>query len=75
MTQASLISTTLAHLNAHGNAFWGKFRNPEGVVEQLAALDPTTITVRVRGGEPRYTRMIGSACRSTAARTSCTSGR
>ncbi len=53
-TQANLIAQTVAHLNLHGNAFVGKFRNGDGVVEQLALLDPTAVVVEVRGGMPFY---------------------
>lgn len=54
-TQANLVGQLVAHLNLHGNAFLGKFRNGEGEVEQLALLDPERVKVELRGGMPLYT--------------------
>lgn len=42
MTQANLIGQLVAHLNTHGNAYLGKFRDGEEVV-QLAALIPDRV--------------------------------
>jgi HK97 family phage portal protein len=55
VTQANLIGQLVAHLNLHGDAFLGKFRSPDGTVDQLAALPPSMVEVRLVGGEPEYT--------------------
>jgi phage portal protein BeeE len=56
-TTANLIGTLVAHLNLHGDAFLGKYRDENDVVSQIAPLDPTSISVKVKAGQPRYTRM------------------
>lgn len=53
-TLANLIGQAVAHLNLHGNCYLGKFRNGDGVVEQLVLLDPAAVAVEVRGGLPFY---------------------
>ena len=47
---ANLIGTVVAHLNLHGNAYIGKFRDSDGIVTQLAPLHPAGMTVDTRGG-------------------------
>jgi HK97 family phage portal protein len=54
-TTANLISTAMAHLTLHGNAYLGKFRDAEGRVEQLALLHPDRVGVELRDGRPVYT--------------------
>ena len=53
-TTANLIGTIVSHLNLHGNAFVGKFRDADGIVAQLAALDPAAVNVSLSAGEPVY---------------------
>jgi HK97 family phage portal protein len=55
VTQANLVGQTVAHLNAHGNAFLGKYKDPDGQVEQLGLLDPCRVQVELKAGRPRYT--------------------
>jgi HK97 family phage portal protein len=54
-TTANLVGQLVAHLNLHGNAYVGKFRNADGQVEQLALLAPDRVTPELRGGLPLYT--------------------
>jgi HK97 family phage portal protein len=54
-TQSGLIGQLVAHLNLYGNAYLGKFRNPEGVVDQLALLHPDRVTPELKAGRPIYT--------------------
>jgi HK97 family phage portal protein len=54
-TQANLIGQLVAHLNLHGNAFLGKFRDGDGRLEQLAPLHPDRVQVELINGQPRYT--------------------
>jgi len=49
-TQANLVSTMLAHLLLHGNAFVGKYKDAEGRVEQLLPLAPDRVQVERRHG-------------------------
>lgn len=53
--QANLIAQTVASMAMRGNAYWGLFRNGEGVVEQLAILPPDRVAVELVGGSPMYT--------------------
>jgi phage portal protein BeeE len=55
VTQAGLIGTVVAHLNTHGNAFVGKYRDAAGQVAQLGCLPPSAMTVELKGGRPVYT--------------------
>ena len=55
MTQASLVGQMVCHLNLHGNAFLGKFRDAQGRLEQLGLLAPDRVSVKLVAGEPRYT--------------------
>ncbi len=55
VTQANLVAQIVAHLNLHGNAYVGKFRNEDGQVEQLACLMPDRVMPELRGGMPFYT--------------------
>jgi HK97 family phage portal protein len=54
-SQANLIGQLVAHLNLHGNAFLGKFRDADGRLEQLGLLHPDRVTVELKGGQPLYT--------------------
>lgn len=54
-TQAGLIGQMVAHLNLYGNAYLGKFRDPDGRVEQLALLAPERVLPAVKAGRPLYT--------------------
>jgi HK97 family phage portal protein len=54
-TQSGLIGQMVAHLNLHGNAYLGKFRNGDGLVDQLALLHPDRVTPELKGGRPVYT--------------------
>ena len=51
---ANLIGTAVAHLNLHGNAYLGKYRDADGIVAQLAPLQPAGMTVTLREGVPQY---------------------
>ena len=51
---ANLIGTVVAHLNLHGNAYVGKYRDSDGLVAQLAPLQPAGMTVTLREGVPQY---------------------
>ena len=62
-TQANLVGQLVAHLNLHGNAYLGKYRDADGQVAQIAALDPTGIEVELRAGQPVYTRRSQSGTR------------
>ena len=53
-TQANLIGSAMAHLQIHGNAYIGKFRDADGRVAQLALLHPDRVTPELRAGEPVY---------------------
>lgn len=55
MTQAALIGQIVAHLNLHGNAYVGKFRNGAGEIAQLALLPPENVVPEIRAGRPVYT--------------------
>jgi len=47
-TSADLISQTMVHLNVNGNAYIGKFRADDEIV-QLSLLDPTQVQPELRG--------------------------
>lgn len=53
-TQCGLVGQLVAHLQLHGNAYVGKFRDQEGRVDQLALLEPERVVPRLQGGRPRY---------------------
>lgn len=53
-TQANLVGQLMAHLNLHGNAFVGKYRDGDGRVESLALIAPERVQVELRGGLPLY---------------------
>lgn len=55
VTQANLIGQGVAHLLLHGNTYLGKFRDPEGRLDQLQLLQPDAVTVERVAGRPRYT--------------------
>jgi HK97 family phage portal protein len=54
-SQANLIGQAVAHLNAAGNAYFGKYKDADGQVVQLGLLDPDRVVVELKRGEPRYT--------------------
>jgi HK97 family phage portal protein len=54
-TQADLVGQTISHLLLWGNAYLGKFRAPDGRLEQLSLLQPENVTVERVAGVPRYT--------------------
>lgn len=56
-SQANLVSSTVAALAMRGNAYWGKFRGPDGSIAQLAAIPPDRVSVKLAGpgAEPIYT--------------------
>jgi len=54
-TTADLIGQLVAHLNLHGNAYLGKFRDGSGRVDQLALLHPERVVPEIKAGRPRYT--------------------
>jgi HK97 family phage portal protein len=54
-TQANLVGQLVAHLNVHGNAYLGKFRNGDGQLAQLGLLSPDRVQVKLKAGEPVYT--------------------
>jgi len=54
VTQPTFVAQALAHLNLHGEAFVGKYRDQDGAVFQLGLLDPDRVQVEVRGGMPMY---------------------
>lgn len=60
-TQANLIGQLVAHLNLHGNAYLGKFRDGSGKIEQLALLAPDRVVPQLNAGTPyyRYSPLIG----------------
>lgn len=51
---ANLVGTAVAHLNLHGNCYLGKYRDADGIVTQLAPLNPAGMTVDLERGIPRY---------------------
>jgi len=54
-TTANLTGQLVAHLALDGNAFLAKYRDADGQITQLGALDPTRVTVALERGEPVYT--------------------
>lgn len=54
-TQANLVSTVMAHLLLHGNAYVGKYRDELGRVEQLLPLAPDRVQVERRRGRIVFT--------------------
>jgi HK97 family phage portal protein len=55
MTQASFVSTVMAHLLLWGNCFLGKYRDADGRVEQLIPMDPSQVAVERRKGRIVFT--------------------
>jgi HK97 family phage portal protein len=53
--QADLVSTLMLHLLLYGNGYLGKYRDPDGRVEQLLPIDPTYVAVERRAGRIRFT--------------------
>ncbi len=56
-TSYNLVGTIVAHLNAWGNAYVGKYRDGDGVVVQLVPLDPSAVQPELVDGQPVYTFM------------------
>jgi HK97 family phage portal protein len=54
-SQANLIGQAVAHLNAAGNCYFGKYKDADGQVVQLGLLDPDRVQVELKRGEPLYT--------------------
>jgi len=63
-TQAGLIGQLVLHLNVHGNAYLGKFRNAAGEVDQLALLSPERVVPEIRAGRPMYVVLDGRGGRT-----------
>jgi hypothetical protein len=43
-------------LALRGNAYWGKFRSPDGAIAQLAAIPPDRVSVALAGSGDRAPR-------------------
>jgi HK97 family phage portal protein len=54
VTQSGLVGTTVAHLATRGNAYWGKYRDADGRIAQLGAIDPTCVQVVIERGQPVF---------------------
>jgi HK97 family phage portal protein len=54
VTQCAFVAQVMCHLNLWGNAYIGKYKDPDGKVEQLAPLRPSAVTVRIQNGQPVY---------------------
>jgi HK97 family phage portal protein len=54
VTQSNLIGQMVGSLALNGNTYVGKFRNADGVIEQIGALPTGAITVQIVCGEPFY---------------------
>lgn len=55
VTTANLVGTLMAHLTTWGNGYLAKYRDENGVIEQLGLLDPARVQVRIERGTPVYT--------------------
>jgi phage portal protein BeeE len=55
-SQANLIASTVGALALRGNAYWGKFRSPDGAIAQLAAIPPDRVSVALAGSGDRAPR-------------------
>jgi HK97 family phage portal protein len=64
VTQSNLVGQLVAHLQLHGNAYVGKFRNAAGQVDQLALLHPERVVPELRAGRPIFTVLDGRGGRS-----------
>ncbi len=53
-TQANLVGQLVCHLQTHGNAYVGKYRDDQGVVAELGLLDPVRVQPRLEKGVPVY---------------------
>lgn len=65
LTQSGLVGQIAAHLNLHGNAFVGKYRDDTDEIHQLGALDPGAVSIELRGGMPFYTVVHDDGTRRT----------
>jgi len=63
-TQADLVSTLMAHLAVHGNAYLGKYRE-QGEVRQLALLHPERVRPELKSGQPRFRYTPGTGPQQT----------
>ena len=54
VTQSAFLAQLVAHLQLHGEAFVGKYRNAEQAVQQLGLISPDRVNVEVKGGMPIY---------------------
>jgi HK97 family phage portal protein len=54
-TGVDLISQIMVHLNVHGEAFVGKYRNSDGEIAQLGLISPENVQVELRGQRVVYT--------------------
>jgi HK97 family phage portal protein len=59
-TMPGLVGTTVLHMAATGEAFWGLFADERGEVAQLAAIQPDHVGVELVGGVPFYTLHLDS---------------
>lgn len=55
VTTANLIGQLVAHLQLHGNAYLGLFRDGQGRVSQLSLLAPDRVQPEIKAGKPSYT--------------------
>ena len=65
----------MVHLNVYGEAFVGKYRNPDGEIAQLGLLSPESVQVELQGSRIVYMLDTLRAAPNTAPTTSCTSKR
>lgn len=54
VTQPAFIGQTISTLALWGECFAGKYRNPDGSLQQLGLLPPDRMEVELVAGEPRY---------------------
>jgi len=54
-TQSAFIATAMSHLLLQGNSFLGKYRGPDGRVEQLIPVGPERVLVERRHGRIVFT--------------------
>jgi len=55
VTQGAFVGQLVQSLATRGNAWIGKFRNGDGVIEQLGVLPAEGVQVEIKGGLPLYT--------------------
>jgi HK97 family phage portal protein len=54
VTQPAFIGTLIAALALWGETFVGKYRNPDGSIQQLGILPPDRMEVELVAGQPRF---------------------